>query len=124
MTIPKILFVGNAKSGKSRMFSRLVKNQDIYTYSPTIGKKIGKVNLQNFHFSIWDCAGDPENFKSRLRSYIDANMVFIFHGGKSNKDPLSWELDVRDMTNNSIIIHHVIDPSLKTIQNHILNYYS
>ena len=68
----KILLIGNSKSGKSQIMSRLASNSFNGMHTPTIGidfsAKTYEIDHKVSRCQIWDCPGQ-ERFRSLLPSY-------------------------------------------------------
>ena len=70
----KIVFVGDAHTGKTHALSRLVSNTGPDTYSPTMGATATPYGAA----SIWDTGGAPENMGFRDGYFVNAAAFVIF----------------------------------------------
>ena len=96
----KIVFVGDAKTGKSRAVSRLLGSMKgaMTPYIPTYGAEVVHyTNGHGTHFDIWDCAGDREKSGLRDGYFVGADICVVF--GHNQKD---WVRDVQRVSENVI----------------------
>jgi len=98
----KIVFVGDAKTGKTRMCSKLLRSGKGANspYTPTMGAEVYKyVNQNGAEIEIWDCGGDKRYVGLRDAYYIDADICVVF--GYNQYD---WVRDVERVSEN-VIVH-------------------
>ena len=103
----KVLFVGNANTGKSAIAKHLrygVKNEKPYT--PTMGAEVGSyapnedIEEKARMYKIWDVAGNPRCVSVIQRYYVGASIAFVFEGGEGIS-PEEWEISVRLVSRRS-----------------------
>lgn len=96
----KVVFVGNAKTGKSRAVSRLLGSMKgaLTPYVPTHGAEVYHyTNGHGSHFDIWDCAGDREHSGLRDGYFVGADICVVF--GYNQYD---WVRDVQRVSEEVI----------------------
>src|SRR5580692_9883213 len=107
----KVIFVGNASSGKTTICRKLLGCNNEKKYIPTMGVEVHPYMVElagGMHgniYKIWDCAGNPKFGGLRSGYYIGTSVAFIFHGGKSFLTPEEWENDVKSVAPHAIIFH-------------------
>jgi GTP-binding nuclear protein Ran len=112
----KVVFVGNAKVGKTRVWKELTgpfsSNNNNY-YVATLGVEVSFLYHNGYTFSIWDCAGEEKYSGLRQGYYIEGNIFFIFHGNEGGfKTPEEWEEDIKSTVENPDI-HHIYEEATK-----------
>lgn len=115
----KVIFVGNASSGKTTTCRKILGDKMKRKYIPTMGvevhpymvKSAGGLYGNKYH--IWDCAGNPQFGGLRSGYYGGTSMAFIFHGGKTFLTPEEWENEVKSVVPNAQIYHIVGTPQEK-----------
>ena len=126
-TNKKVIFIGNACTGKSKMVCYLT-NAEYYSYSATFGAEVDPyVSPNGNKYNIWDCAGNQKYGGLKEGYYLGADIAIIFTGGDENnntpdcgdKSPMYYENLVRD-TAPYALIFHVHNPSIDQIKQ-ILN---
>jgi GTPase SAR1 family protein len=75
MTSNKVVFVGNAHTGKTHALHRLLSQPLPKTYAPTVGASV--VEFAN-NYEIWDTAGAKENAGLRDGYYVGTKAFVIF----------------------------------------------
>lgn len=108
MTIPqdnlptfKIVFVGEANTGKTAFLFRHLSGQFRPQYTPTLGVEVYplrfQTNLGPICFNVWDCAGDERYGGLRDGYFLMANGCLLF-GGPNVGDLEKWNNDVVRVT--------------------------
>jgi GTPase SAR1 family protein len=96
----KVVFVGNAKTGKSRAVSRLLGSFKgaMTPYAPTYGAEVFHyTNAHGSHFDIWDCAGNKECGGLRDGYFVGADICVVF-----GHNQYEWVRDVQRVSENVI----------------------
>src|SRR5579883_2671008 len=97
----KIIFVGEANTGKSTYLLRQVSDQFRPQYTPTLGVEVYplrfQTNLGPICFNVWDCAGDQRYGGLRDGYFIGAEGCLLF-GGSEVKEMERWGNDVVRVT--------------------------
>jgi len=96
----KVLFVGDAKTGKSRACSKLFGSMkgSKTPYTPTYGAEVYRyTNEYGSHFDIWDCAGDRERSGLRDGYFVGADICVIF-----GHNQYEWVRDVKRVSEDVI----------------------
>lgn len=96
----KVVFVGNAKSGKSRAVSKLLgSNKGAMTpYAPTYGAVVHNyTNAYGSNFDIWDCGGNRELSGLRDGYFVGTDICVVF--GHNQHE---WVRDVQRVSENVI----------------------
>ena len=83
VTRHKIIFVGDAATGKTSIINRIIDNPFNDTYEVSIGIDFMSKNIrfrgQNIKIQIWDSAGQ-EKYKGLIPSYVrNSSIVFIVY---------------------------------------------
>jgi GTP-binding nuclear protein Ran len=104
----KVLFIGDAKSGKTRACSKLMGSSKgaLTPYAPTIGVEVHKYTTQNGTIiDIWDCAGDKRFSGLRDNYFIDADICIIFGYNQAE-----WVREVQSISEKVItyVFHNVV----------------
>jgi len=89
----KVVFVGDAKTGKSRAVSRLLGSMKgaLTPYVPTYGAEVHHyTNAYGSHFDIWDCAGNKECSGLRDGYFVGADICVVF-----GHNQYEWVRDVQ-----------------------------
>jgi len=114
----KVLFVGEAKSGKTRACRKIVGSTfgSMTPYIPTVGAEVYKyTNNHGTTFDIWDCAGKDENSGLRDGYFVDAEICVVF--GYKQKE---WVRDVQRVSEDVIVYVFNTIPELKLMFDSIL----
>jgi GTPase SAR1 family protein len=92
----KVIFVGNAASGKTTACLHLLgifpkKNP------PTMGIALHFYTTPNRTYLLWDCGGKAEFRGLGNAYYQDADIAFVFYGGEKNDSlsPREWKKRVK-----------------------------
>ena len=83
VTRHKIIFIGDANTGKTSIINRIIDNPFNETYEVSIGIDFMSKNIrfrgQNIKIQIWDSAGQ-EKYKGLIPSYVrNSSIVFIVY---------------------------------------------
>ena len=83
VTRHKIIFVGDAGTGKTSIINRIIDNPFNETYEVSIGIDFMSKNIrfrgQNIKIQIWDSAGH-EKYRSLIPSYVrNSSIVFVVY---------------------------------------------
>ena len=83
VTRHKVIFVGDANTGKTSIINRIIDNPFNETYEVSIGIDFMSKNIrfrgQNIKIQIWDSAGQ-EKYKGLIPSYVrNSSIVFIVY---------------------------------------------
>ena len=107
--VKKVIFVGNAKVGKTTVLRELMGFEQHTTYEPTLGVDVHKYNSPTGEtFNIWDCAGDPRFMGLADGYYIEADIAFVFTGGVG-KTKEQWRTEIMRVV-PSATIHYINVP--------------
>lgn len=89
MVLPKILLIGNAKTGKTSFITQHIEGTcettsegKLSPYSPTIGVEVYATPEGN----VWDCAGDERFGGLRDGYYIKSDFVVLFLSESKERD--------------------------------------
>ena len=97
----KIIFVGEANTGKTTFLRHHVTSEFRPQYHPTMGVEVYpllfQTNLGPICFNVWDCAGDERYGGLRDGYFLMANGCLLF-GGNSVGDLEKWNNDVVRVT--------------------------
>ena len=111
VTRQKIIFVGDAATGKTSIINRIIDNPFNDTYEVSIGIDFMSKNIrfrgQNTKIQIWDSAGQ-EKYKGLIPSYIrNSSMVFLVYdvSNKSSFENIpSWIDFVRKIEKTMMVL--------------------
>ena len=111
ITRHKIIFVGDACTGKTSIINRIIDNPFNDTYEVSIGIDFMSKNIrfrgQNIKIQIWDSAGQ-EKYKGLIPSYIrNSSIVFIVYdvSNRSSFDNVkNWIQFVKDIEKTTMIL--------------------
>ena len=83
VTRHKVIFIGDANTGKTSIINRIIDNPFNDTYEVSIGIDFMSKNIrfrgQNIKIQIWDSAGQ-EKYKGLIPSYVrNSSIVFIVY---------------------------------------------
>ena len=95
-TTKKIVFVGDAKSGKTTIMGTL-RNKSIVEYRPTLGVEVYPNVYNNTVYKCWDTAGNPRYAGLNDGYYSQADGFVIVVDGKGDvKEQMSrWLANTR-----------------------------
>ncbi len=111
ITRHKIIFVGDACTGKTSIINRIIDNPFNDTYEVSIGIDFMSKNIrfrgQNIKIQIWDSAGQ-EKYKGLIPSYVrNSSIVFIVYdvSNRSSFDNVSnWISFVKNIEKTTMIL--------------------
>ncbi len=111
VTRHKIIFVGDACTGKTSIINRIIDNPFSDTYEVSIGIDFMSKNIrfrgQNIKIQIWDSAGQ-EKYKGLIPSYVrNSSIVFIVYdvSNRSSFDNVSnWISFVKNIEKTTIVL--------------------
>ena len=111
VTRHKIIFVGDACTGKTSIINRIIDNPFNDTYEVSIGIDFMSKNIrfrgQNIKIQIWDSAGQ-EKYKGLIPSYIrNSSIVFIVYdvSNRSSFDNVkNWIQFVKNIEKTTMIL--------------------
>ena len=83
VTRHKVIFIGDANTGKTSIINRIIDNPFNETYEVSIGIDFMSKNIrfrgQNIKIQIWDSAGQ-EKYKGLIPSYVrNSSIVFVVY---------------------------------------------
>lgn len=107
----KVVFVGNAKTGKTRAVSKLLGSIKgaLTPYIPTYGAVVYKyTNAYGSQFDIWDCAGNREFSGLRDGYFVGADICVVF-----GHNQYEWVRDVQRVSENVITYVYNTNAQLK-----------
>jgi len=111
VTRHKIIFVGDACTGKTSIINRIIDNPFKDTYEVSIGIDFMSKNIrfrgQNIKIQIWDSAGQ-EKYKGLIPSYVrNSSIVFIVYD-VANRDTFNnvenWISFVKNIEKTTLIL--------------------
>ena len=111
VTRHKVIFVGDANTGKTSIINRIIDNPFNETYEVSIGIDFMSKNIrfrgQNIKIQIWDSAGQ-EKYKGLIPSYVrNSSIVFIVYD-VSNKTSFenvnNWLNFVKNIEKTTMIL--------------------
>ena len=111
VTRHKIIFVGDACTGKTSIINRIIDNPFSDTYEVSIGIDFMSKNIrfrgQNIKIQIWDSAGQ-EKYKGLIPSYVrNSSIVFIVYdvSNRSSFDNVeNWISFVKNIEKTTMIL--------------------
>ena len=111
VTIHKVIFVGDASTGKTSIINRILDNPFNDAYEVSIGIDFMSKNIrfrgQNIKIQIWDSAGQ-EKYKGLIPSYVrNSSIVFIVYdiSNKSSFDNvMNWISFVRNIETTTMVL--------------------
>ena len=111
VTRHKIIFVGDACTGKTSIINRIIDNPFNETYEVSIGIDFMSKNIrfrgQNIKIQIWDSAGQ-EKYKGLIPSYVrNSSIVFIVYdaSNRSSFDNIpNWISFVKNIEKTIMIL--------------------
>ena len=111
VTRHKIIFVGDACTGKTSIINRIIDNPFNDTYEVSIGIDFMSKNIrfrgQNIKIQIWDSAGQ-EKYKGLIPSYVrNSSIVFIVYdiSNRSSFDNVpNWISFVQNIEKSTIVL--------------------
>ena len=111
VTRHKIIFVGDACTGKTSIINRIIDNPFNDTYEVSIGIDFMSKNIrfrgQNIKIQIWDSAGQ-EKYKGLIPSYVrNSSIVFIVYdvSNRSSFDNIpNWISFVKNIEKTIMIL--------------------
>ena len=111
VTRHKIIFVGDASTGKTSIINRIIDNPFNDTYEVSIGIDFMSKNIrfrgQNIKIQIWDSAGQ-EKYKGLIPSYVrNSSIVFIVYdvSNRSSFDNVpNWISFVKNIEKTTIVL--------------------
>ena len=111
VTRHKVIFVGDASTGKTSIINRIIDNPFNDTYEVSIGIDFMSKNIrfrgQSIKIQIWDSAGQ-EKYKGLIPSYVrNSSIVFIVYdvSNRSSFDNIqNWISFVRNIEKTIIIL--------------------
>ena len=111
VTRHKVIFVGDACTGKTSIINRIIDNPFNDTYEVSIGIDFMSKNIrfrgQNIKIQIWDSAGQ-EKYKGLIPSYVrNSSIVFIVYdvANRTSFDNISnWISFVRNIEKTTMIL--------------------
>ena len=111
ITRHKIIFVGDACTGKTSIINRIIDNPFNDTYEVSIGIDFMSKNIrfrgQNIKIQIWDSAGQ-EKYKGLIPSYVrNSSIVFIVYdvsNRSSFENASNWISFVKNIEKTTMII--------------------
>ena len=111
VTRHKIIFVGDACTGKTSIINRIIDNPFNDTYEVSIGIDFMSKNIrfrgQNIKIQIWDSAGQ-EKYKGLIPSYVrNSSIVFIVYDVTSRdsfNNVENWITFVKNIEKTTLIL--------------------
>ena len=111
ITRHKIIFVGDANTGKTSIINRIIDNPFNDTYEVSIGIDFMSKNIrfrgQNIKIQIWDSAGQ-EKYKGLIPSYVrNSSIVFIVYDVSNRgsfENVQSWLNFVKNIEKTTMIL--------------------
>lgn len=103
----KVVFVGNAMTGKSYTRKGLTGYDLFYPrYKSTLGVEVDIFERNGYSFTIWDTAGDERYMGLSEGYFLGGDVFFIFYGNENGiKTPQQWEHRIREVVPNASIYH-------------------
>ena len=111
VTRHKVIFIGDANTGKTSIINRIIDNPFNETYEVSIGIDFMSKNIrfrgQNIKIQIWDSAGQ-EKYKGLIPSYVrNSSIVFIVYdiSNRSSFDNVpNWISFVQNIEKSTIVL--------------------
>jgi len=111
VTRHKVIFIGDANTGKTSIINRIIDNPFNDTYEVSIGIDFMSKNIrfrgQNIKIQIWDSAGQ-EKYKGLIPSYVrNSSIVFIVYdiSNRSSFDNVSnWINFVKNIEKTTMVL--------------------
>ena len=111
VTRHKVIFIGDANTGKTSIINRIIDNPFNETYEVSIGIDFMSKNIrfrgQNIKIQIWDSAGQ-EKYKGLIPSYVrNSSIVFIVYdisNRNSFENVQSWINFVKNIEKTTMIL--------------------
>ena len=111
VTRHKVIFIGDANTGKTSIINRIIDNPFNDTYEVSIGIDFMSKNIrfrgQNIKIQIWDSAGQ-EKYKGLIPSYVrNSSIVFIVYdiNNRSSFDNVSnWINFVKNIEKTTMVL--------------------
>ena len=111
VTRHKVIFIGDANTGKTSILNRIIDNPFNDTYEVSIGIDFMSKNIrfrgQNIKIQIWDSAGQ-EKYKGLIPSYVrNSSIVFIVYdiNNRSSFDNVSnWINFVKNIEKTTMVL--------------------
>ena len=111
VTRHKVIFIGDANTGKTSIINRIIDNPFNETYEVSIGIDFMSKNIrfrgQNIKIQIWDSAGQ-EKYKGLIPSYVrNSSIVFIVYdiSNRSSFDNVqNWINFVKNIEKTTMIL--------------------
>jgi Ras-related protein Rab-6A len=111
VTRHKVIFIGDANTGKTSIINRIIDNPFNDTYEVSIGIDFMSKNIrfrgQNIKIQIWDSAGQ-EKYKGLIPSYVrNSSIVFIVYDISSRtsfENVQNWISFVKNIEKTTMIL--------------------
>ena len=111
VTRHKVIFVGDANTGKTSIINRIIDNPFNETYEVSIGIDFMSKNIrfrgQNIKIQIWDSAGQ-EKYKGLIPSYVrNSSIVFLIYdvSTKTSFDNIpNWINFIRNIETTTLVL--------------------
>ena len=111
VTRHKVIFIGDANTGKTSIINRIIDNPFNETYEVSIGIDFMSKNIrfrgQNIKIQIWDSAGQ-EKYKGLIPSYVrNSSIVFIVYdisNRNSFENVQNWINFVKNIEKTTMIL--------------------
>ena len=111
VTRHKVIFIGDANTGKTSIINRIIDNPFNDTYEVSIGIDFMSKNIrfrgQNIKIQIWDSAGQ-EKYKGLIPSYVrNSSIVFIVYdisNRTSFENVQNWISFVKNIEKTTMIL--------------------
>ena len=111
VTRHKVIFIGDANTGKTSIINRIIDNPFNDTYDVSIGIDFMSKNIrfrgQNIKIQIWDSAGQ-EKYKGLIPSYVrNSSIVFIVYDISSRtsfENVQNWISFVKNIEKTTMIL--------------------
>ena len=123
----KVVFVGNARTGKTKIARQLITESYNQNYVATLGVECHPYHVNRKIYNIWDCAGNIKFGGLREGYYIGGQIFIIFTGGDETNYPIEWGHitqqqyinEIRNVVSNAQIyaFHNPTLDQIKTILN-------